>query len=167
MKNYFYLAILTLHRPWRLVNNTDVDQTLIQAAAFSQSEHKDWRNSDETGRRRSLPAALSPQFTFTIWWKGKSFPCAVSLWELIRLTGPFSARRNATHSLESFHCSTEQQVLSARSIDFHSWCDSATTTSLLKKSPVLPWFLMCCVHVCECQCVLAYIQTCRRETDRP
>lgn len=37
------------------------------------------------------------------------------------------------YSLESFHCSAEQHVHSGKCIDFYSWCDSATITSLLKK----------------------------------
>lgn len=121
-------------------------------------------NRTEIRGRVSSPTGLSPQFTFTPWWLGKLCPCAVSLSELIRLTGPFSAGPNATYSPESFHCSTEQQVLSVRGIDFHSWCDSATITSLLKKLPVLCHGFQCtvCVHACEHvvnQCVLKCIHS--------
>lgn len=132
-----------------------------------------WRNWAKTGRRGSWPAGLLLRFTFTTWWEGKPCPCVVSLWELKRLTGPFNARPNATHWRESFHCSTEQDVHSVRSIDFHSWCDSVTITSLLQKSPV-PELLTCYIYVCMCAraqvsewvrtwlCVLAYVHNCEQ-----
>lgn len=92
-----------------------------------------------------MSADASPRFTFKALLAGNPWTCVVSLSKPVRLTGPFSAGPSANHSPESFHCSAEQQVPLARGIDFHSWCDSATITSLFKK---LHWFLMYCVCLC-------------------
>lgn len=151
MKNDFYLARLA-HRDQV---NSDDEQTLLQKGC---TDHR-WMLAGEKSRRGSSSASLSPQFTFTtlrlhLWREGKPCPCAVPHSEVIRLPGPFSAGPDATHSPESFHCSSEQQVLSARGIDFHSWCDSTTITSLFKKLPPFCHGFLCTVHVCVCTCTI-------------
>lgn len=149
MKNDFYLARLA-HRDQV---NSDDEQTLLQKGC---TDHH-WMLAGEKSRWNREKGKLVSWFVASVhiyevtWGKTLSL-CRNS--EVIRLPGPFSAGPDATHSPESFHCSSEQQVLSARGIDFHSWCDSTTITSLFKKLPPFCHGFLCTVHVCVCPCTI-------------
>lgn len=80
-----------------------------------------------------MPAGLSSYIYTAMAGKTLSLCCISLSGDAINWT--FSTGPDATHSLESFHCSTEQQAFSTKGIDFHPYCDSATITHLLKNLP--------------------------------